>query len=62
MTKPVGSHITLPQIDTLRYQQKELEHKEDKGKSMICVLHVQRNLPYLGLYYLGTSIVHQAFI
>jgi len=27
MTKPVGSHIALSQIDTLRCQQKELEHK-----------------------------------
>ena len=27
MTKPVGSHTVLSQIDTLRYQQKELEHK-----------------------------------
>ena len=33
MTKPVGSDITLLQINTLHCNRKEMEHKEDKSKS-----------------------------
>ena len=43
MTKPVGSHVALFQIDTLCFQQKALEHKRTTlGKSTIHVLHVLR--------------------
>ena len=37
MTKVVGSHTVLLQIDTLRCQRKELEHKEIKPVSLSIV-------------------------
>ena len=38
MTKPVWSHITLLQINTLCCQQKKWNRKEDKCTSMICIV------------------------
>ena len=35
-------YYALPPIDTLHCQWKELNTKEDKGKPIICILHVLR--------------------